>query len=86
MNELRNLILRLLQVIWIIFAICVVLAIVIFLISLAFASADPREEMLSFAVVVCIGFLVFIFSMLSIQYILFSSWNLNDLFDGSLMR
>ena len=85
MNEFRNLILRLMQVIWVIFAMCVVLAIGALLISL-FAPGVSIDDIFGGILGFSFGSLVFIFSMLSIQYILFSSWNLNDLFDGSLMR
>lgn len=86
MNEFRNLVLRLLQVVWIIFAIFIVFSLGILLLTLVLGNGNSSEEIIAVIFGFCLGALGFIFLMLSIQYILFSSWNLNDLFDGSLMR
>ena len=84
MTELKNLTVRLLQVIWVLG----IAGFVFFCFVLVFASisGESADDVIELVMVLIGSALTFIFIMLSIQYILFSTYNISDLFSGDLMQ
>ena len=85
MTNYRNMVVRILQVIWFLGFICF-LCLGLFILFLMVSNGDSTENILGGVFMICGCALAFIILMLSIQYILFGSFNINDLFDGSLMQ
>ncbi len=83
MTEYRNLTVRLLQVVW-------VLGVIFFILICLFMAfmtiGGDGEEALLLSLIVGGASLAFILLMMSLQYIFFSTYNVNNLFDGSLLQ
>lgn len=83
MTEYRNLTVRLLQVIW-------VLGVIFFILTCLFmvfmTISGEGEGALLLSLIVGGASLAFILLMMSLQYIFFSTYNVNNLFDGSLLQ
>ena len=83
MTEYRNLTVRLLQVVWVLGVIFFILA-CLFMVFMTI-SGEGEGALLISLLVVGASF-AFILLMLSLQYIFFSTYNVNNLFDGSLLQ
>lgn len=84
MTEFRNLTVRLLQVVWVLGVIFLILA-CLFIVFMTI-SGEGLDNVAAIAVLIGGASLAFILLMLSLQYIFFSTYNVNNLFDGSLLQ